>query len=314
VKPLLRTAAFYDYGAASTERLVLCEGPLSSDAAWRAQRRMDEWVRPVTRSRQISELERAEARVRDASAVLVAGTPLDLGDAHLRTSRPVVRWESREVAREQRWLHAVVTSILGRDHRRPSGSCARPDWSLVRWPAAPSGWAIAWWSEGDAVRVRCTTHRVRVGPHDAVCRIGPVTRVAWPPRRVDGAYRVRIEAVTPVVAGHVADGADPDAASPASIRASIAAIARRLRVGHGPLAVRVVSDRAARMRVPMPGARAPLRAWTGVVTIDCTADARWLLDIAARGVGLGGRTAYGYGTVRVVDIVATASSLREARA
>jgi CRISPR/Cas system endoribonuclease Cas6 (RAMP superfamily) len=41
-----------------------------------------------------------------------------------------------------------------------------------------------------------------------------------------------------------------------------------------------------------------MRGWVGHMIVDCNAPAHWLLEVAAR-VGLGGRTAFGFGRVRV---------------
>ena len=48
-----------------------------------------------------------------------------------------------------------------------------------------------------------------------------------------------------------------------------------------------------------------VRGWEGSLVIETNAVGRWLLEVAARGWGLGGRVAMTFGRVRVEDLDAT---------
>lgn len=44
-----------------------------------------------------------------------------------------------------------------------------------------------------------------------------------------------------------------------------------------------------------------VHGWSGYAVVEINAPARWLLEVAARGPGLGGRTAFGFGRIRVTE-------------
>ncbi|GAC1577381.1 MAG: hypothetical protein NVS3B20_08750 [Polyangiales bacterium] len=44
-----------------------------------------------------------------------------------------------------------------------------------------------------------------------------------------------------------------------------------------------------------------VNGWRGSVVLECNAVAHWLIEAAARGPGLGGRTALGFGRIRVTE-------------
>jgi hypothetical protein len=87
-----------------------------------------------------------------------------------------------------------------------------------------------------------------------------------------------------------------------AIKHGLDTLARKLRVSTDGIAVRLVQawSEPARVRfVAKPGFAA---GWTGAADIIVSAPARWLLECAARGLGLGGRAAYGCGRVEAITV------------
>jgi hypothetical protein len=61
----------------------------------------------------------------------------------------------------------------------------------------------------------------------------------------------------------------------------------------------LVDAQTEREEVLLRGKVGPVRGWSGSVVVETNAVGRWLLECAGRGLGLGGRTAFGFGRVRV---------------
>lgn len=226
---------------------------------------------------------------------LCAATPIELDTAR----RP------RES--EVRLLHAMITSALGRGHP-PGGqrwSHQRPDWSLVE-AGAPSGWAVVWWAARDGEAMSRSVHRVRLGRAPCTMVFGPVMRIKAPPAYVKGPHHVRIRAVTPVCSHTWIKDENGKRIAPmwrtsctsAHIEGALSSLAAKLCItGHDPLRVAVVSAQTQAVERKLGGKLGIRRGWRGDVDLVCNAPARWLIDVACRGLGLGGSTAYGLGRV-----------------
>lgn len=80
-------------------------------------------------------------------------------------------------------------------------------------------------------------------------------------------------------------------------------VARKLRVQMSSAPrVHVLADRTRPATVWLRGKVGRVSGWEGSVDLLASAPARWLLECAGRGLGLGGRAAYGCGAVTLVDI------------
>lgn len=224
--------------------------------------------------------------------VLCVGTPIAL-DGYRRPLQP----------RELAWLHAALTGAIGRGHQRPT-HCTPADWSLVPW-ACPSGWAVAWWSEADAAALSGTARQSRIGAVECTLAIGARTRVHVPPAYVAGVHLVRLTMRTPlVITATDSDGRKRSAraVSDSRILSSVWTLARKLGVRPGALAVSVLDDRSHVDGVDYRGKIGRVEGLAGTADLAVNAPTRWLLECAARGLGLGARTAYGCGRVEATTL------------
>lgn len=191
-----------------------------------------------------------------------------------------------------RHMHGAISRLVGRDHH-----AEMPAWALV--PMSPSGWGLVIYDRADALRL--------VGEHAASLRSTPVrvvvgpalVRLRAPGHLRAGRYRVTLESVTPVV--HHRDGSTVAVVRPTvdTLRAACELARKRLGVEVGQEHIESVHCDVSTVRVPLGGHVGRLRAWEGCVTVVCNAAATWLLS-CARHTGIGARTAFGLGRVRVL--------------
>lgn len=194
-----------------------------------------------------------------------------------------------------RTLHGALSRALGAAHGERMGSQRVPDWSLVPWPASPIGWAVYWRTDaGCALANRAA--QVRLFDRDVTLRFGPLARVKAPSVPPHGRRLLHIEALTPVC------GVEPTS------KELFAALARgfpkRLglsRFDDTRIVIERISDetRVVVRDLGLHGERHRVVGWTGSVVVATNAVGHWFLEAAARGPGLGGRVAFGFGAVRV---------------
>jgi len=219
---------------------------------------------------------------------------------------PAPKWPVEH--RNVRALHGAITALL--DHGHDEGEPGRgrwPEWALIPWPRGTLGWGVYWRTEAGAA-LACTTRDGRLYDRACAFRFGPLVRVKAPEIATRGRRRIAIDAVTPVSiqsADRTIERTSPDATS--LISALSHGFGRRCGlledVPTSDLRIEVVSDET-RIETVKLGAYASakyghVRGWVGRVVVECNAPAHWLLECAARCVGLGGRTAFGFGRVRV---------------
>jgi hypothetical protein len=199
-------------------------------------------------------------------------------------------------------MHAVLELIS----REPGHRHHRALW--------PDAAARCWWATVPASDGRRALGGYRY-PHAVagqrrVVSLGPAITLRTPPPLAAGRYRVRVEALTPVViranAGRYTR-TEPDAGNIASALGYT--LAPRLGLPAVPpemiacdLATRATAPAALRVdRRGRIGGDGVVRGWVGAIEVECSALAAWLLACAAA-LGLGGRTAYGFGRVRVGEV------------
>lgn len=201
--------------------------------------------------------------------------------------------------RDARLWHGVATALT-RDPHAPT-----PPFSA--WPGVRCWWL---WTRSAGAITHLSGRRImqRLGRREhAVVTVGAARPCVLPPPRAAGVYRVTILADTPVAVrcyGGSVVRSRPDDLSLASTLAQALAprvIERPLRTED--VAVRVLRDETTPMRsrgAPTEGPRrmAHQDGWVGLVEVEASGLAAWLIECAVL-TGLGGRTAFGLGRVRV---------------
>jgi hypothetical protein len=209
-----------------------------------------------------------------------------------------------------RLLHGALHRRLEVGHRAHEAAFA------LR-PRAGEVWLV---TRDETVLSRLSSHTAVLGSSERVVRVevGARAKLRPPPARPAGQYRVRVRVVTPLVLKRIelTDGRRIERLrdAPESLTQHLLRVGDRLRVSHRPLAAAVVahdvervldSDGAEGVRVGghlrFEHEQGRVAALVGVMDVECNGPARWLLDCAAL-VGLGGKTAFGFGAVRVEDV------------
>ncbi len=150
-------------------------------------------------------------------------------------------------------------------------------------------------------------HATRIGQQTCEMRLGPLTRVRAPARATRrGRTKVRIDAITPVVICR--DGKSTMYTAPttqhlgSTLRGTLAP-----RLGIDEEDTRYVRiemlDRETQPETVMLGSHwGNARGWVGHVTADVNASGLWLLECAARGLGLGAMTGVGFGRIKLTTV------------
>lgn len=234
-----------------------------------------------------------------ASPTLAVGTELTIHGY----KRPIC-------ATELGWLHAAITSMLGREHDQDNTkSCLAQYWNVRPWPTQ-SGCAIIWWDPADGAAMARRRHAARIGKIEVELECGPPVRIHAPPRWLGGAYPVRIETRSLVSVASKQNRGDRAGqrnahprASAMCIESALVTIARKLRIPlDAPPRVIVIADRTRPDRVHVRAKTGRVEGWSGQVDVLASPLARWLLECASRGLGLGARGAYGFGSVLVSSL------------
>lgn len=203
-------------------------------------------------------------------------------------------------------LHGVLTGILRGDRGHDS---TRPEWSLLLvGEATTSGWAVWLPIEDDVARVRGKMFDVTLRGVSCRLAVGRGVALRLKPPHIDatGRHRVRLTTITPVCMRSLGSHGRSYRSYPQTptIWSALASVADRIglvlpdpttigvvRVSHATAPVSASLNRARGIRAV---------GWEGDVVLDVNPLGRWLVEVAAR-IGLGGRTAYGFGRVVVRD-------------
>ena len=199
-----------------------------------------------------------------------------------------------------RHLHGALSAIHGRDH-----DAQRAAWRLV--PLAPHLWRVVWADVAVAERLRATREERRIGHRPERLAWSPVLhRPRSPASLAPGRYRVRIDAVGPVVSSRFGGTEAVTSPTADTVRAQATRLLTLAGVGGADgVEVEDVESLTESAAVHLGGhvrrgggGRGDVLAWTGRVAVMCNAVAAWALSLAEV-YGLGGLTAFGLGTVRV---------------
>jgi hypothetical protein len=195
-------------------------------------------------------------------------------------------------------LHGMVTSITG--PHTPND----PNFSLFPWHKG-CGWAAYIRDLELAKSVAMKTHVVDFRGEAMDLAVGWMVRVKAP-KVPAGAWKLRVTAVTPV---QVRNAGVTTYTSPTAnnIRGTLEAFtARRLgiHVDKHDVQVEMLSHETSPDRINLSGRSefAGIRGWVGHVDLRVNALARLMLESCATGMGLGGKTAFGFGRIKVETI------------
>ena len=197
-----------------------------------------------------------------------------------------------------RLLHGALTAIIG---GHAGQAQRRPDWALVPWPTG-IGWSVYAWSAEVLAALAGRTVRCQLGHRIVVLRFGPAARVRAPAIQWRGRRSVRVDTLTPVVITKEHRSIEYTAPTAETIASSLVnTLAPRLglSIDLADVCLRLVERQSEPVSVWAGETQGRIRGWHGMATLEANAVAAWLLEAAARGPGLGGRTAFGFGRVRV---------------
>jgi hypothetical protein len=195
-------------------------------------------------------------------------------------------------------LHGVLTTLTGVPHDPLS-----PLWALVPWPS-PTGWAVYWWRDEEARRFGARGFSARFADKIGRVRFGLLGRVRTPVLARRGRSRITVTALTPVCCRN---GGGSTLYTAPTAETLISTLGQRLARQLGlevdaPDICLTMRDRRTEAATVQQGPKMGLmRGWVGEVDLEVNAVSRWLLEVAARGPGLGGRTALGFGRIRLTE-------------
>ena len=192
----------------------------------------------------------------------------------------------------RRHLHGLVSLLVGRPH-----DSKLPRWAIV---ALPRGqWGVILHDPRDAARLAGQAREVTVGATRTTVTLGRPVRLKTPADVAPGRYRCVIEALTPVC--HKVDGGTRSNTRPGA-ETILGALSVAIELSGarpvGRLHIEDVALDTQADRVEIGGHVGVCHGWTGRVTVLCNAPTVYALRLA-ESLGLGGKTAYGLGRVRV---------------
>lgn len=194
-------------------------------------------------------------------------------------------------------LHGMLTRITG--PHAPNN----PVFSLFPWGKG-CGWAVYIRDLDLARSIAMRTHIVEFNDRDQEFALGCLVRVKAPVVKT-GAWRLRITAVTPVHCRSAGGTVHYTAPTSNNLKGTLEAFTAR-RLGIKPekhdVQVRLLDSTAFPDRVNLAGnghKLGEISGWSGSVDVEVNALGRLLLECAALGMGLGGKSAFGFGRIKV---------------
>lgn len=205
---------------------------------------------------------------------------------------PAPRWPVE--LRNTRALHGMVTGLLGLPHTKPLPQfCLSP----IR---TQFGWGVITGIEA-AERVANLEIEARLFDQIVTVRTGPLVRVKAPKVTKRGHRRLRIDAITPVSVRNSSSHWTHVTPTSSNLGSTMLHhLPRRIgvEVTMDDLRLDLVSRATQVESVPLGGKYGDARGWSGSCVVDTNATGEWLLRCAET-LGLGGRTAFGFGRIRV---------------
>jgi len=195
-------------------------------------------------------------------------------------------------------LHGLVTALTGVPHDPKT-----PVFSLFN-PPGTSGWACYIASDELAKQMAKSERNGHIWGHEVAVRFGPLFRFRCPPTPEPRAHDIRVDTISPLVIraslrnGQHRTYTDLQASNLVSTLG--AWTPRRILADgfSGNLSIVLLGKQTNVVTQPIGGTRNPVLSVTGSFWLRVNAPTLWLLRVAER-IGLGGRTAFGFGRIRI---------------
>jgi hypothetical protein len=260
---------------------------------WRMRARCESWA---TEHRNVT------ARNDWLAGAPPSGSYLPGGIVQLAVSPPP-QWPV--VHRNIRAVHGMISALTGGHTGR------NPRFSLLPFPS-PFGWAVYLNSDEGAMRFAVKRLDGELYGRSVVITTGSLIRLKSPTVARRGHVRLRLDAITPVC---VRSGLTICTAPTAHSLVSALTVEFPERLGllredAARIKLDVIERATESSAVPLGGKYGLVRGWIGHCIVETNAVGHWLLLCAER-IGLGARTAFGFGRVRVGITTAPRRASRE---
>lgn len=199
--------------------------------------------------------------------------------------------------RNTRALHGMLTTLSSKPH-----DPLNPRWSLVP-VRSRFGWGVYFDDPDEGRCLAGKRHQAVLYDRDVTVTLGPPTRAKSPKVTKRGHRLVRVDTITPVVVRQTSRTwyANPTGANIHSTL--ITFLPRRLGLLIEPETCKLslVEKGTSATQARLGGKYTNVGAFTGSLVFDANAVGHWLLKVAEV-YGLGSKTAFGYGRIRVTEI------------
>lgn len=276
-----------------------CGDSCKEKASWRRERQRPEIV-AANRAR--CKLWSQTARnVRTPNQWLAGAPPFGEflpGGAFSLAISPVPHWPIE--LRNTRALHGLVTGLLGEPHSPQS-----PGFALIPSNAAASGWGIYVARTDLASKLHSSTVGGVLFDREVSIMCGPLFRIKSPRVTKRGRRLLRIDVLTPVQIRSDSSAVTRLFVTAANLCSTLGAwLPRRLGIELESDAIQLeIVERATQPQtVHMGGKYGNARGFVGHLIVETNAVGEWLLRCAET-LGLGGKTAFGFGRIRVAHVL-----------
>lgn len=202
--------------------------------------------------------------------------------------------------RNIRSLHALMTQLIG-----GHDDAGVPRFVLRPYPDGV-GWSVYIADQALALRIAGRTHAVDLRGHAMLFRCGPMKRVRAP-KVPDQYVKLILKTLTPIVVRGTRNGAPEHlrshtVGSEKSLLSALASLSQRCAVSRDiKIRTRFLANDTRPQSVRLGSPIGTMTGWAGTVVMEANPGAHWLLR-AAELIGLGGRTAYGFGHITIEDL------------
>lgn len=277
-----------------TGRQFYCSESCKEKAAWQRER-----LRPdvVARNREACRAWAVDHRGVTARQPWLLGAPpfgeYLPGGAFALAISPTPQWPIE--LRNTKALHGLVTGLIGKPHD-PNV----PGFTLIPSDLAASGWGVYVADPADALRLANAQASGVLFDREVTVSCGAMHRIKSPRVSKRGRRKLRIDCVTPVIIRSQGSTVRHMFPTASNLLSTLTAwTPRRLGLHLGDDARLVLVERHTQPEwTPMGGKYGPTGGFVGHMVVECNAVAEWLIR-CSESIGFGGKTAFGFGRIRV---------------